>query len=158
MGKDSQFVDLINQHKGVINKVVFLYADNSEDRKDLRQEIISQAWGAFNSFRGHSKFSTWLYRVAMNVAISSFKHHNKRKGLSIKLNTSDSSSGSSSTELLEHILRILNPIEKSVVLLQIEGYTQPEIAHILGLSNVNTRTKIYRIRKKLRKHGIDQLT
>jgi len=156
--KDSQFVELINQHKGVINKVVFLYTDHLEDRKDLRQEIISQAWGAFHSFRGHSKFSTWLYRVAMNVAISSFKHHHKRKSLPTKLKTSDSISEASGPELLEQILRVLNPIEKSIVLLQIEGYTQSEIANILGLTDVNTRTKIYRIRKKLRKHGIDKLT
>ncbi|MEL7145459.1 MAG: sigma factor, partial [Bacteroidota bacterium] len=70
MSLNDHFILKINQHKGLINKVVFLYADDHEDRNDLRQEIISQAWKSFKSFRGESLFSTWLYRVSINVAIS----------------------------------------------------------------------------------------
>ena len=137
--------------------MVFLYADNTEDRNDLRQEIISQAWRSYKSFRGEAKFSTWLYRIAMNVSITFIKQHKKRKELDI----SDQIGAdyiSNESDLLERILRMLNPIEKSIVLLQIEGYRQPEIAEMLGLSEINTRTKIHRIRKKLKDHGVDRIT
>ena len=136
---------------------MFLYADEVEDRNDLRQEIISQAWRSFASFRSEAKFSTWLYRVAMNVSITFLKQQKKRQNIPSNSQVATSTQ-SDDSDLLERILRILNPVEKSIVLLLIEGYRQPEIAEILGLTEINTRTKVHRIRKKLQKHGVDQLT
>ena len=157
MNLHDQFVEHINKHRALINKVVFLYADHSEDRNDLRQEIIGQAWRSYKSFRGESKFSTWLYRIAVNIAISFIRQHQRRKAHDLP-QPNKVTNPSEEKELLERILRVLNPVEKSVVLLMIDGYKQPEIADILGLTEINTRTKVHRIRKKLKEHGFDQFT
>ena len=157
MNSSEEFIAQIEQHRGLISKVVFLYADSPDDRNDLTQEIIGQAWKSYASFRGDSKFATWLYRVAMNVSLSFLKQNIRRKDLDLPTNTG-SYSISNEADLLDRILKALNPIEKSIVLLQIEGYRQPEIAEMVGISEINIRTKVHRIRKKLKTHGIDKLT
>ena len=120
----------------------------------LYQEIVSNAWSSFTRFKGDSKFSTWLYRVALNVAITSLK---KKKRLPFdplaeapELEVKSTDDG----ELRQQIMRQLNPIEKSIVLLLIDGMEQHEIAEIVGISAGNVRVKIHRIREKLRKYGI----
>jgi len=150
-----EFVGLINAHQGLINKVVFLYTNNSEDQKDLRQEIISQAWYSYGNYKGKSKFSTWLYRVSLNIAISSLKK-DKIKYSELDFAKSRAESVNHAEDLLQIILENLNALEKSIVLLMVEGYNQPEIADILGVSGGNVRVKIYRIRKKLEEYGITE--
>ena len=154
MSKKKEFISKIQQHQKLINKVVFLYADHQEDRQDLRQEILAQAWKSYGSFRGEAKFSTWLYRVSLNVAISSLRKKKKSLNQPSKEQTY-AKPVHSDQELLEIILQLLNPIEKSIVLIMIEGYKQAEIAEMLGVSANNIRVKIYRIREKLRKHEIE---
>jgi RNA polymerase sigma-70 factor (ECF subfamily) len=147
------FIEQIEANQGLVNKVIFLYADDAEDRKDLRQEIISQAWHSFKNFRGEAKFSTWLYRVALNTAVTHLKKQKTRKVYTaehISSPTTDQGEG----ELLQFILGLLNPIEKSIVLLTVEGYKQPEIAELLGISHENVRVKMHRIRNKLEVHGV----
>lgn len=156
MDKRAEFISLIDKHQSLINKVVFLYVDGTEDRRDLRQEIISQAWGSFKSFRGEAKFSTWLYRVAMNVAIATIRKTIKERSAELP-KPSPVEAFTNEKDLLNIILNVLSPVEKSIVILQIEGYGQPEIAEILGISEGNTRIKIHRIRKKLKDYGIDKL-
>ena len=151
------FISLIEEHKGLINKITFLYAYDKEDRKDLQQEIVGQAWSSIGSFRGKAKFSTWLYRVALNTAISTLKKSKKQTDVKNRMEGQHQTSDSTETELLETILAVLNPIEKSLVLLLVEGYSQSEVAEILGITNGNARTKIHRIRKKLESHGIKEL-
>lgn len=159
MADQENFISQIRENQGLINKVVFLYCDDQEERKDLQQEIISQAWSAYDSFRGDAKFTTWLYRVALNTAIASFKKEARRR-VAGNENTDDEPvlPAGNESELLSIVLSILNPIEKSVVLLLIDGYRQPEIASVLGVSEGNVRIKVHRIRKKLRKYGITEFT
>ena len=157
MPDKGKFVQLIEEHQGLINKVVFLYADDSGDRRDLKQEIIGQAWGAFRNFRGESKFSTWLYRVALNTALSSLKRSSRQKEIKQTNASQEISHPRVENELIEMVLSVLNPIEKSIVLLLVEGYAQKEIAQVLGISDGNTRTKIHRIRNKLDEYGIKDL-
>lgn len=156
MGTQQQFIEQIQACKGIINKVLFLYADSDEERKDLRQEILSQAWHAYGRFREDAKFSTWLYRVAFNVAITSLKKRDRRpeqQPLEPNHSVTQPETGSEK-ELLNQILRLLKPVEKSIVMLLIDGFPNNEIAEILGLSENNTRVRIHRIRKKLEEHGI----
>jgi len=83
------FLQYISQHKGIIHKVTRMYADNEQDREDLQQEIIYHLWKAYASFKGKSLFSTWMYRVALNTAITFTKKENKRVDkfyLSVKIN------------------------------------------------------------------------
>jgi len=154
----TQFVELIDSNQGLINKVIFLYADSYEDRRDLKQEIVSQAWGAFKNYRREAKFSTWLYRVALNTALTTLKKAKRQEALKQRPITSGVELRRTDQEMIEVILSVLNPIEKSIVLLQVDGYSQQEIAEVLGISEGNTRTKIHRIRTKLEKHGIKELT
>ncbi|RZM11679.1 MAG: hypothetical protein EOO88_46550, partial [Pedobacter sp.] len=80
--EEQQFLKNINENKGIIIKIVNLYADDAEDRKDLHQEIIFQAWKATSGFKGEAKFSTWLYKISLNVALthlSKIKKHAKIK-------------------------------------------------------------------------------
>lgn len=148
------FIQKIDAHQGLINKVVFLYADNTEDKRDLKQEIIAQAWGSFKSFRGDSKFSTWLYRVALNVAIAGIRKQKRKNSYEHTENQYVVPPHSNEKELLETIIKVLNPIEKNMVLLMIEGYNNSEIADIIGISEGNVRVKIHRIRNKLKEYGI----
>src|SRR5215470_6926047 len=78
MAESTEFIKLLNQHQNIIHKVCNLYMDNVADREDLFQEITLQAWNGYKNFRNESKFSTWLYRVALNTAIS-FYRKGKRK-------------------------------------------------------------------------------
>lgn len=157
MDARSSFIEQIQQHQGVVNKIVFLYADTPEDQQDLRQEILTQAWKSYANFRQESAFSTWLYRVGLNVALTTLRKSKQSPLQRWENETSEAKvHPQDSHELLQVILRVLNPIEKSIVLLMIEGYKQPEIAKILGISEGNTRTKIHRLRQKLKSYGIER--
>jgi RNA polymerase sigma factor (sigma-70 family) len=131
-----------------------MYAYDTEERKDLRQEILAQGWKSFANFRGDARFSTWLYRVGMNVAISSLR--NKKQYTEVEEQHFSEQASGNEQELLQQILQVLNPIEKSLVLLMIEGYGQPEMADILGISPNNVRVKVHRVREKLKKYEIEQ--
>lgn len=156
MDRKEEFIIQIQQSQGLINKILFLYANNYEDRRDLRQEILSNAWRAYGNFRGEAKFSTWLYRIGVNVAISSLRKKSKETELIHPPSSKDVYAGRSDKELLDFILKILNPIEKSLVLLLIEGFNQQEIAETLGMTPENTRVKIFRLRKKLEANGVKE--
>ena len=131
-----------------------MYANDAEERKDLRQEILAQGWKSFAHFRGDARFSTWLYKVGMNVAIGSLRK--KKEYTAVEEKHFANGVSGNDQELLQQILQMLNPIEKSLVLLMIEGYEQPEMADILGISANNVRVKVHRIREKLKKYEIEQ--
>ena len=75
---EQEFLQLINQNQGIVRKVCHLYGRNDTDKEDLYQEIVIQLWKAFSSFRGEAKFSTWMYRIALNTAISNFRKQTKK--------------------------------------------------------------------------------
>lgn len=159
MTSQKQFIERVQECKGLINKILFLYTDREEDRKDLRQEILSEAWRSYPKFREDAEFSTWLYRVGLNVAITSL-HKRKRRPESKPFDSRSRSTRPKTghkDELLHQILGLLKPVEKSIILLLIDGFSNPEIADILGLSHSNTRVKIHRIRTKLKDHGIKDI-
>ena len=78
MNTKAEFLELIEPHKGLLIKVSKIYMDNPTDQEDLKQEILFQLWKAYPQFKGHSQFSTWMYRVAINTAITFFKQNKKR--------------------------------------------------------------------------------
>lgn len=157
--KQEDFLKNIQEHQGIINKILFLYADDLESKKDLRQEILAETWKSYPKFEGRSKFSTWLYRIGLNVAFA--KLRKKEKQTYVDLNETDLHQTKIETlkgqELLDAILRQLQPLEKSIVLLLIEGYNQKEISEFLGLTPVNVRVKVSRLRKKLEKYGFKNI-
>jgi len=155
---DSQaFIRHIQAARALLNKILFLYADTEEDRKDLRQEILTQAWSAYPRFREESRFDTWLYRIGINVAITSLRKKQKRPQPPPAANAIRAVVPGEERELLRQILGVLDPVEKSIILALIEGYQPVEIGELLGITAGNARVKIHRIRQKLNEHGIEQI-
>ena len=159
--KKDHFLATIDAHKKIIYKIVNSYCRNREDRKDLEQEIIIQLWNSFDKYNDEYKYSTWMYRIALNVAISFYR---KEKKWSLKyafynedsiLSIEDENGGE--TELDQHIdmlqefINNLNELNKALMLLYLEERPYAEIAEILGITKTNVATKISRLKLKLKK-------
>ena len=152
---ESEFLGLINQHQGILHKVSKMYFDTPEDQQDLFQEIIFQLWKSAETFRGESKISSWIYRVAVNTAILFFKKETKHKKnhttkLDVELATEEyKDTGDEQLKHFYQAVRQLNKIEKALIFQCIEGLTGKEIANNLGISEGNVRVKLNRTKKKL---------
>jgi RNA polymerase sigma-70 factor (ECF subfamily) len=156
---EKEFVQVISQNQGIIHKVCSIYCDSEEDRRDLFQEILAQLWKSFPSFRNESKFSTWMYRVALNTAITSFKRSKRQPdqtGLDIGTFQLAEEEYDHETEeqlkLLHKAISQLSGIEKSIILLFLENKKYEEIAEITGITQNYVRVKMNRIKNKLKKH------
>ncbi len=152
MKKDENlFVALIEENKVIINKISFLYSKNLTEKEDLFQDICLQLWRSFKSFRNDSQFSTWLYRVALNTAISQVR---KKKTLDTNELIDiyyDNSIGENNENriLLFKAIAQLNKIDKALILLWLEEKKYDEIADILGISKTNVSVKLVRIKEKI---------
>jgi len=151
---EKEFTALINQHKGIIYKVIRLYINHEEDEQDLFQEILFQAWRSYPNFKGNSKFSTWLYRVGLNTVLT-FKRRPQvvlpHEDLSIlKVSTSEINN-SEESEALYIAIRELTEIDRMIVTLHLDGYENEEIAEISGLTKNNVAVKLFRVKELLTK-------
>lgn len=150
---DKEFIAKIQKHSGIIHKILYLYVDDSEDSRDLKQEIQLQAWKAKERFRGDSQFSTWLYRVALNTVLT-FKRKKQVPTSEIldtdfaKVNPHESTEQS---DLLLRAIKNLNDIDKTIITLHLDDYDNGEIAEITGLSKNNVGVKLHRIKDQLKK-------
>ena len=153
----SEFLELINTHQGIIRKICFIYCNSEEDREDFSQEIILQLWKSFDSFKGDSAFSTWMYRVSLNTALSSMKlyqQRNEKEGIALQnmqLKIDEKQDISEDTKLLYIAIKKLESIEKSIVLLWLEEKSYKDISEILGITEKNVSVKLVRIKKKMSK-------
>lgn len=144
------FLQLVEEHQGVVHKVVNLYADTTADRQDLRQEILCQAWSAYPRFRGDAKFSTWLYRISLNTALTFLKKERKNNSVDAFPETPDTIKHSlDDVEQLRWAIRQLDMVDRLLINLHLEGYSNDEIANFSGLSDGNVRVKLHRIKQKL---------
>ena len=157
MGKEQDFTKMVRENEAIIFKITTMYTNNDQDQKDLYQDIVYQLWKSFESFRSESKLSTWMYRVAMNTAITRFKKSGKNditvpieKVVLRELDTDDEETEDRIKSLYKHINQ-LNLLEKGIMLLLLEGKKYEEISEITGLSLTNVGTKISRIKKKIKK-------
>ena len=155
MQLEQTFIALLQEHQKIIFKVSNLYMDDREDREDLFQEIALQAWKSFGNFKGASQFSTWLYRVAINTAITFLKKERKRSAIA----TSDPI-----TEIIDEkpnpieeqvqamykAIAHLSKIDKALVMLYLEDYNYADIAEMMGISANNVAVKINRLKVKLK--------
>lgn len=166
-GKPDQqrFEALLREHHGIVFKVAGVYARNPHDRDDLAQEIAAQLWRSFGSFdERRAKFSTWMYRVALNVAISHARGAKRADaGRWVSLDgvhlETVADAGLPHDEALERAQRIaalnafiggLGAFDRALVLLYLEDRGYAEIAEVLGISETNVATKLNRIKNKLR--------
>ena len=153
----NQFTELIRQHRGLIHKVTLAYCADPTDREDVAQEIAAQLWRARDKYDERFRITTWIYRIALNVAISFYRrerrHHTGRQPLDEKLLVQ---TGDEQLEVSEDVQRLLvcintlGAIEKALVLLYLDGHDHAAIADVLGTSNSNVGTKLNRIKAKLR--------
>jgi len=148
-----EFIDLIEKNRGIIHKITLLYTSIAADKEDLYQEICLQSWRSLGNYRGDSKFSTWLYRVAINTAINSIRKSNRSIN-TVELDperhyiTKDSNREQQTSLLLKAISR-LNKIDRAIILLWLEEKKYEEISEIIGLTRSAVSVRLVRIRKKL---------
>lgn len=152
--KDSEkdFMDMIKLHERIIYKVVSFYVDIDQSINDLYQEVILNLWKAYPSFRGDSKPSTWIYRIALNTCITFFRR-SKRKPTYIDLIADIPDTPDNNEEITElyKLINRLGKIERALVLLYLDEKSYKEISEITGLTVTNVSTKIGRIKEKLKK-------
>ena len=156
MQDKTAFVAIIKENEGILYKITRVYTDTTEDQKDLYQEIVYQLWKSFDSFKGNSKISTWMYRIALNTAIAHLNKSKKRVRqvrLDFELVNPIDEKDSTTEErlkILYEMIKQLNVIEKGLILLFLEGKSYEEIANITGFSTSNVGTRLSRIKKKLK--------
>lgn len=151
------FETIIQQHKGILWKVAQTYCQSEEERQDLIQEMMIQIWKSLLRYNHSVALSTWLYRIALNVAISFYRKNVTRQTINIPLNAHHSAiQEAESTEkeeqlhLLKQFISELNELDKALILLYLEDKSHAEISEIMGLSITNVGTKLSRIREKLK--------
>jgi RNA polymerase sigma-70 factor (ECF subfamily) len=152
------FESHILENELLIIKVCRVYAYTDADRKDLFQEIVIQLWKAYPNFKGDSKFSTWLYRVAINTAISRLRKQKKfitsYEPATLPDNMSEENKRENEEEQWQQLtlaIEQLSEIEKAIVMLYMEDKSYEEMEEILGIGCGNLRVKMNRIKEKLRK-------
>lgn len=155
---EQSFVQQLQANQNIIHKICRLYAHGEDAHKDLFQEITIQLWKAFPKFRGESKFSTWAYRVALNTAITLYRKSTRTVSAIEFDNTRHfikqedyNYEEEEQIKLLYQAVHQLNDIEKALVFLYLEDKDYSEIAQTLGISEVNARVKMNRIKTKLKK-------
>ena len=154
---EKQFVELVNTHQGIIHKVCGMYCNDKDDKKDLFQEIVLQLWRSVPSFRAEAKISTFIYRVALNVALSGIrKSYRQPVQESISENVlafpNDNSYEEKSEQLqmLNNAIAQLSEIEKAITLMYLDDHSYEEIAETMGITQNNLRVRMNRIREKLK--------
>ena len=153
-----KFIRIIKDYQNLIYKICNNYCSNSDDRKDLEQEILYQLWKSFKRYDGRVKLSTWIYKVALNTAISFYRNDKKHSKNRIKIDVSIISLPEQEynpeidekIKLLYAFIEKLNEIDKALMLLYLDSNKYTEIAEILGISESNVSTKISRIKKALK--------
>jgi RNA polymerase sigma-70 factor (ECF subfamily) len=154
---EHSFVELLEKHQNIVHKVCRLYTNNQDAHNDLFQEITIQLWKAYPKFRGDAKFSTWMYRVGLNTAITIYRKNKRRvktqefEAFQFKISDEDfDDTEEQQLKLLYKAVHQLNDIEKALIFLYLEDKNYSEISETMGISEVNARVKMNRIKTKLK--------
>jgi RNA polymerase sigma factor (sigma-70 family) len=157
--KSHQFEALLASHERVLHNIVRLYCFHPEDRRDLAQEIRVQLWRAFPGYDPRRSFSTWLYRIALNIAISSVRRNSSRKRLHVPLDEAIIATQTAKkiddprVAFLEQFLVKLDELNRALLLLHLDGHSYSEISEVLGISETNVATKLSRLKQQIRKEN-----
>ncbi len=150
------FLEMLEEDKGIIFKICHSYCSDPESQKDLVQEVILQLWNSFDRFDGRSKRSTWVYRVALNVAISNYRKLKTKKKYLTPLDNdlviidNTENEAEEDVRLLRQFIDQLDGINKALMILYLEEKSYEEIGKILSITSSNVGTKINRIKRKLK--------
>lgn len=155
---EKNFLNDFEKNQNIVHKICRIYTTNQDQHNDLFQEITIQIWKNYAKFRGESKFSTWMYRVSLNTAISLYRKSSRSiktqdfNDVSFKIKSVDyDDTKDEQLKALYKGIRELNDIEKALIFLYLEDKPYKEIAKTLGISEVNARVKMNRTKDKLRK-------
>jgi RNA polymerase sigma-70 factor (ECF subfamily) len=160
--KEMRFKQIIEENSSRINSICHYYSRNTEDRKDMYQEILVNIWKSLDKFRGDSAISTWIYRIAVNTSLSftgkSYRNLNlyidkDPQNMNILLDDDDLELKIKKEKHLEELetqLNLLSMIDKALITLVLEGLSMREIADVIGLTEPNVKVKIHRIKEQLK--------
>lgn len=157
--KEKIYLSVLEAHKGIIYKVANTYCFDKSDQDDLIQEIVLQIWLTIESFNNKFKWSTWVYRVALNTSISFYRKNKSRKESTVRLSPIIEIDAPSADEkylddddfiLLQRFVRELKEIDRALILLHLDGLSSKEIADVIDTTQTNVTTKISRIKKKIK--------
>ena len=151
---ENEFLQMVQENQQIIYKVCRIYRNAAEDQEDLFQEIVFQLWKSYPNFRKESKASTWMYRIALNTAVSVFRKNTPqidyRLDVPEKTDQNAESDKSENEEKLFQAIRRLNDAEKAIISLFLEDYSYKEIGEIIGINENNVGVRINRIKTKLK--------
>lgn len=152
---EQAFLQMIGENQGIIHKICRMYREGADDRDDLFQEITYQLWKAFPSFRAESKSSTWMYRIALNTAIASFRKKKPAMEYIPELPDRPEEAKDENLEIRQEqlfaALQKLNDAEKAIIALYLEDLSYQQIAEVTGISENNVGVKLNRIKTKIQK-------
>lgn len=153
---DEIFIQQLNENLGIAHKVGRIYFADDDDREDVLQEMMYQLWKSYPRFKGDSKFSTWMYSVCLNTAITYRKKIKKEKTESLsamhyQMSDQPAASQDESIRLLFEAIGTLSALNKAIIFLYLEDMSYDEIAAITGLSKSNVSVRLVRIKKELEK-------
>ena len=158
--EQERFLNLVLEHRKIIYKICHAYCRDPEDKKDLEQEIILQLWHSADKYDDQYKASTWIYRIALNVAISFLRRETSRKKrispvdqeiIELVEDDRESEEQTANIQLLYQFINQLDELNRALILLYLEDHPHRDIAEILGISESNVATKISRIKQQLKK-------
>lgn len=151
---NADFLEVINQNIGIAHKVCRIYFQDTAEREDVLQEMMYQLWRSYQHFDGHSKFSTWMYRVCLNTALTykrkTIKHRAERLSESHhQIGEQHGGANQEDISLLFDAIAALSSLNKAIILLYLENMSYEEIASITGLTKSNVSVRLVRIKKDL---------
>jgi len=155
MPEESDFISLIETHQRIIHKVCNLYMQDAQDKKDLFQEIILAAWKGYPQFKGEARFSTWLYRVALNTAITFFRKEQRQPVTAplpeqLILANDNNEAITEQLTVMHQAIAQLSAVDKALVMLYLEDYNYNEMGDMMGITANNVAVKMNRIKTRLR--------
>lgn len=153
MISEDEFVSLVQQNERIIYKVISLYTETEDDKQDLFQETLLQLWKSWHNFEGKCSFTTWMYKVTLNVALTF-----RRKSQGITYESIDHFShlkaeteNKEDYEILYLIIKLLPENDRMIITLHLDGYSNEEISDMIGISRNHTNVKIYRAKDTITK-------
>jgi RNA polymerase sigma-70 factor (ECF subfamily) len=156
-GTKGSFLESLEQNQDILHKICGIYSANEPDREDLGQEIVCQLWKSYRSFRGDSKFTTWMYRIALNTALLYRRRYRYwRRVQSMDTHPAHVSDATGASDRPERIgalyaaIRRLREFDRALILLHLEQLSYKEMAQIMGISEANVSVRLVRIKNELK--------
>jgi RNA polymerase sigma-70 factor, ECF subfamily len=157
IGDEKKFISVIKEHQGLIYKICFMYEQDQDARNDLFQEIVMQLWKSFPTFRGEAKITTWMYRIALNTAISGYRKQKRNiqtedlREFHMNISDRQDENKEEDCQRLQQAVRQLSDVERAMIMMALDEVPYEEIAETIGITQNNVRVRMTRIREKLRK-------